>query len=105
MAGIISIFKDETRKVTRVIVARDNVQVNMPILVLQKGIVEMDWREGVAKHAGCAGQLFVQIGPFGSGQVRDMLKMPSEDEKAVPKQVLVVVQDEAPIRTFSDQRR
>ncbi|MDP9314562.1 MAG: hypothetical protein M3R24_27405 [Chloroflexota bacterium] len=72
----------------------------MPILILQKGIVEVVWSKGTRKHGHGVPKVLVYCHPFVRGQVRDRFSVATQHQEALAQEVLVAVKDEAPVGVF-----
>jgi hypothetical protein len=61
---IVWVIKHDACEYTRLSIPRNNVQVNVPVLILQKGIVEVVGPESYSQHLCCLRQLVVQVCPL-----------------------------------------
>ena len=72
------------------------MKMNMPVLVLKEGVVEMVGRKNPCKSLRCHLQLAMQIEPLDFSKIRYRLRVPIQGEKALSQEVLVHVDNELP---------
>jgi len=104
MAWVVGVRKDLHAEAARRGVARDDVQVDMPVLVLEERIVDVIRAEGGRQRACGAGQLPLQLGPLGGGHVGHRLLVAPQHQEAFTQQVLVVVEDQSPVGALREER-
>src|SRR6185437_3812476 len=86
----------------RRIVARDDVQVDVAILVHQERVVEAVGLEAGAQGIANAAEGGPQVGQLGWGEVADVLVVAPEDEEALAERVLVAIDGEPPVHALPD---
>src|SRR5262245_8450377 len=85
-------------------VAGDDMQVNLPILVLQKGVVEMIGLERCGQRQRDALYRPAQVSPLILTQQNDLLQRAIHHQHDLTKQVLVAVERNGPERAMFDDR-
>lgn len=101
MMGIVRIVELLALEDSRSGVARNDVKMYMPILILEKGIVEVLGLECTVQHLGGASHLPMQVRPFRWRNEGHHFQVTSQDQEAFPEQVLIAIQDQPPPAAFS----
>jgi hypothetical protein len=76
--------------------------MRVTILVLEECVVEMVRAKGESECAVGVSQVSVQLQPFVHPEIRDRLKMAASHQEALAEHVLVVIQDEPPMRALGN---
>ena len=67
------------------------MQVDMPVLILQEGVVEVVGLCCLPQSSGCPAELVPNVVPFCGGELIDGLDMAACDQHALAEEVLVAV--------------
>jgi len=81
------------------------MNVNVPILVLEKSVVEVGRSKAAPERVCCDREVGQQGHPFLLGEAGRMLFVPTKSEKALSEKVLVVVEDKTPVSRLTDKWR
>jgi hypothetical protein len=84
MARIVGIGEQLSLEPARRSVARDDMEMGMAVLVLQKGIVEMIGLERGPEGGGRPPDLSVEVAPLGGIELSDYFDMTAGYQKALP---------------------
>src|SRR2546425_5408290 len=104
MAGIVRIVKAKSGQVTRPRVSRDDVQMHVPVLILQERIVEVIRLKRGSQQRGHQADLCVELSPLVRRKVDNLLLMPFQYDYQLAEQVLVEVEPDLPMRPFVNDR-
>ena|SRR5215475_11063273 len=85
-------------------VSGDHVQVGMPVLVLQEGVVEVVRLCCLPQRSGCPAELVPKVVPFCGCELIDGHDMAACDQLALAEEVLAAVEHKPPEHAVSQHR-
>jgi hypothetical protein len=96
VAGVVRVIDAQPSYLTLSSVPGNYVQVDVPVLVLQEGVVEVVGLRCLPQCGGSPPKLMSEISPFCSRELVDGLDMTAYDQRALAGEVLVAVKHQPP---------
>lgn len=97
MVGVVGIAERQPLERSRSGIARNHVQVNLSILILEECVVEVIWLKGFDKRQRSSMHLKSQIKPLVIGERYHLLDGTIRPQEDFTQQVLIAVKDNRPM--------
>ena len=104
VAGVVRVIDAQPSYLTPSSVPGNYVQVDVPVLVLQEGVVEVVGLRCLPQCGGSPPKLMSEISPFCSRELVDGLDMTAYDQHALADEVLVAVKHQPPEHAICQYR-